>query len=205
MQSNSPLLPFIIKVILYLPLCYFAWYYFSNNTTVIASYLSEQLLTFFFPDLVLGIEQTGHNLEVIVKATLPAHEIPKGMSPELPISVNPLKYNFGLPLCIALTLASSDTFLKHLRNSVLCILLLLPIQVWGIYFDFLKSIFIQTPSHLIGNVTLQQWQIEAISISYQTGALILPAVAPIIIWLFLYRNFVVKFIPELSRIKLAEN
>ena len=203
MQSNS--LPFfIIKVILWLPPCYFAWYTFANYTTTIASYLSEQILTFFYPNLILGVEQTGHNLEIIVKATLPADEIPKGMVPELPIPVNPLKYNFGLPLCVALTLASPDTLLKHLRNGVFCFLLLLPIQIWGICFDFFKSIFIQTPSHLIGNMILQQWQLEVIGICYQTGVLVLPAVAPIIIWIVLYKNFVVHFVPELNKIKLTE-
>ena len=203
MQSNS--LPFfIIKVILWLAPCYFAWYTFANYTTIIASYVSEQILTFFFPNLILGVEQTGHNLEIIVKATLPADEIPQGMVPELPIPVNPLKYNFGLPLCVALTLASPDTLLKHLRNGVFCFLLLLPIQIWGICFDFLKSIFIQTPSHLIGNMILQQWQLEVIGICYQTGVLVLPAVAPIIIWIVLYKKFVIHFVPELNKIKSIE-
>lgn len=199
MRTNS--LPFfVIKVILWLPLCYFIWYFFANYTTAIAGYLSEKLLVFFFPDLILGVEQIGHNIEVIVKATMPANEIPKGMIPELPVPVNPLKYNFGLPLCIALTMASNDTLLKHVRNAVICFLLLLPIQVWGICFDFFKSLFIQTPRHLIGDMIVQQWQMEVIGISYQVGALVLPAVAPIIIWILLYKRFIVGFIPELSRV-----
>jgi hypothetical protein len=200
MQPSS-LTRFVIKVFLYLPLCYFVWYFFANQTTVIAGYLTEQVLKPFFPQLILGVEQVGHNLEVIVKATLPANEVPRGMVPEIPIPVNPLKYNFGLPLCVALILASPDSLLKHLRNCVISLLFLLPIQIWGICFDFLKSLFLQTPCHLIGNMTLSQWQLEVIGISYQAGSLVFPAVIPIIIWLLLYKAYVVTFIPEVSRVR----
>jgi hypothetical protein len=51
---------------------------------------------------------------------------------------------------------------------------------------------------------LQQWQLEVIGICYQTGVLVLPAVVPIIIWIVLYKNFVIHFVPELNKIKSTE-
>ncbi|MCK5830373.1 MAG: hypothetical protein KAH20_08725 [Methylococcales bacterium] len=153
-----------------------------------------------FNDLVLGIEQSGHNIEIIVKATIPQQDIPKGMVAELPYPINPLIYNFGMPLCLALILSSPNTSKRLGKNIALSIVLLLFVQTWGIYFDFLKSLFLQTPSHLIGHFVLQQWQLDVIAISYQIGALVLPPVTPLVIWMFLYKQFITQFIPVFYQI-----
>jgi hypothetical protein len=198
MQSKA-LTPFIFKVFLWLPFCYYFWYVSAPYSTIVTSYLTELLLKNTLGDLILGLEQTGHNIEVIVKATIAKGEVPKGMVAELPYPINPLQYHYGLPLCLALILSSSDSLLRKARNIVLSILLLLLVQLWGVYFDFLKSLFLQTPNHLIGNIILQNWQFDLIAICYQIGALVLPPVAPLIIWLFLYKNFVSQFIPAFNQ------
>jgi len=41
---------------------------------------------------------------------------------------------------------------------------------------------------------------DAVAIGYQMGALVFPAVTPIIIWLFLYRDFIVQFYPGLDKV-----
>lgn len=198
MQIN-PLTSFILKVFLWLPVCYWCWYSSAEFVSIIITYLTELVINFSFPDLIFGVEQIGHNLEILVKATVPTQDMRQGMVAELPIPINPLIYNFGLPLCIALILSSPGSLLKTLFNCALSFLLLLPVQLWGICFDFMKTIFLQTPSHLINNFTLQPWQLELIGISYQIGTLVLPSVAPVIIWLFLYRNFVAQFIPSFPK------
>lgn len=199
MQPSS-LSSFIIKVFLWLPICYCAWYFSAPYTIQMTSYLAELLIKNSFSNLVLGIEQTGHNIEIIVKATIPQQNIPKGMIAELPYPINPLIYNYGLPLCLALILSSPNNPIKLGRNIGLSIVLLLPVQLWGVYFDFLKSLFLQTPSHLIGHTIPEQWQLEMIGISYQIGALVLPPVAPLVIWLFLYKQFIIQFIPSLHQL-----
>lgn len=197
MQSNS-LSSFIVKIFLWLPLCYCIWYLSAPYSVSITNYLTEWLLKSYFADLVLGIEQTGYNLEVIVKATMPQQDIPKGMVAELPYPINPLIYNYGMPLCLALILSSPNSPKKLIKSIAICLVLLLLVQIWGIYFDFLKSVFLQTPSHLIGHTVLQQWQLEMIGISYQIGALVLPPVTPLVIWLFLYKQFIIQFIPAFA-------
>ena len=191
---------FIIKVFLFLPICYWVWYYSASHTIRVVAYLAELLLKTSYPKLISSIEQIGYHLDIVVNVTIPAGEVPKGMVAELPIPINPLIYNYGLPLCTALILSSPGSPLKASYNIFLSILLLLPIQLWGVCFEFMKVLFLQTPRHLIANIAIQPWQMSIIAIGYQMGALVLPAVTPIIIWLFLYRDFMIQLSPGLHKV-----
>ena len=145
----SPLLSFVIKIFLFLPLCYWGWYALAELATAVVVYWAEPLLQFLFPALIVGIEQIGYRVEVIAEVTVAAQNVPKGMVAELPIPVNPLKYSYGLPLALALILASPLNFAKTLRNVIISILVFLLIQVWGVCFESLKVLFLQTPYNLV--------------------------------------------------------
>jgi len=198
MQIN-PLTAFIIKVFLCLPLCYWGWYYFADLTTWIVISVAEPLLQSLFPELIIGIEQAGYLVEVIAEVTVPAQNLPRGMVAELPIPVNPLIYSYGLPLGLALTLASPFSFFRTLGAIFISLLLFLLIQVWGISFESTKVLFLQTPPELIGNMILPSWQRDCIALGYQFGVLILPVVTPIVIWVVFYQDFIVQFTPALFR------
>lgn len=195
----SPLLSFVIKIFLFLPLCYWGWYALAELATAVVVYWAEPLLQFLFPALIIGIEQIGYRVEVIAEVTIAAQNVPKGMVAELPIPVNPLKYSYGLPLALALILASPLNFAKTLRNVIISILVFLLIQVWGVCFESLKVLFLQTPVELLGNISPPSWQQGIIALGYQLGSLILPAVAPVIIWVWFYKDFIAGFAPALLR------
>ena len=198
LQTN-PLLSFVLKVFLFLPLCYWGWYSLAELATAIVVYWAEPLLQFLFPALITGIEQTGYLVEVIAAVTVPAQDMPQGMIAELPIPVNPLIYSYGLPLALALILASPINFSRTLTNILISILVFLLIQIWGVCFESLKVLFLQTPVELLGNIRLLSWQLDVIALGYQLGALILPAVTPVIIWVWFYRDFISRFTPALRR------
>lgn len=195
----SPLLSFVIKIFLFLPLCYWGWYALAELATAVVVYWAEPLLQFLFPMLIVGIEQIGYRVEVIAEVTVAAQNVPKGMVAEIPIPVNPLKYSYGLPLALALILASPLNFAKTLRNVIISILVFLLIQIWGVCFESLKVLFLQTPVELLGNIRLPSWQLSIIALGYQLGSLILPAVAPVIIWVWFYKDFIAGFAPALLR------
>lgn len=195
-MTTSSLAVFVIKIFLLLPVCYWAWYSSSEFIAWIAASVTEPLLKSFFPELIISIEQIGYQIEAAIKVTLQKQDVREGMVADMPILINPLKYNYGLPLCVSLILASPEKPMRVLRNTLFSIFLLLPVQIWGISFELMKVLFLQTPVRLIGNFTLPQWQLDGIAIGYQVGALVLPPVTPIIIWLFLYRNFVAQFISQ---------
>lgn len=195
----SPLLSFIIKVFLWLPVCYWGWYSLAEFSTLVVVNLTEPFLQYLFPRLISSIEQMGYTMEVIANVTVPAQNIPRGMVAELPIPVNPLIYSYGLPLTLALILASPFNFVKTLRNIFISILLFLLIQIWGVSFEASKVLFLQTPPELIGNASLRSWQLNIVALGYQFGSLILPAIAPILAWTLFYRDFIIRFVPVLHR------
>ena len=197
--QTSPLLFFVLKVFLFLPLCYWGWYSLAELTTALAVYCAEPLLQSLFPALIVGIEQTAYLVEVIAEVTVPAQDVPQGMVAELPIPVNPLIYSYGLPLALALILASPLNFARTLGSVIFSIVVFLLIQIWGICFESLKVLFLQTPVELLGQISIANWQLDMIALGYQLGTLILPAVTPIIIWVWFYRDFISRFTPALRR------
>ena len=201
----NPLLSFIMKVFLCLPACYWAWYALAEVTTLLVVYLTEPLLQLAFPKLIGSIEQVGHLVEVVANVTVAPQNVPRGMVAELPIPVNPLIYSYGLPLTLALILASPLIYIKTLRNILISIILFLLIQIWGVSFEALKVLFLQTPPKLIGNARLLSWQLDIIALGYQLGVLILPAVTPIIIWVLFYRDFIASYTPALRRQQISES
>ena len=188
-KANS-LLVFVIKVFILLPLCYWLWYSSAESSTFLAVYFSEPVLQSLFPGLIAGIEQNGYLVEVVANVTVPAQNVPRGMIAELPVPVNPLIYSYGLPLTLALILASPINHVKTGLNILISIFIFLLIQVWGISFESLKVLFLQTPPELLANNRLDPGQLDFIALGYQLGALILPAVTPIIIWVFCYQKYI---------------
>lgn len=69
-------------------------------------------------------------------------------------------------------------------------LLLVPFQAWGICFDLLKQAAVTAGPGVVAQTGLMPWQIEGVALGYQFGALILPAMAPIGLWLAFNRGFI---------------
>jgi len=197
-MPTSSLTFFILKVFLWLPVCYWIWHYTAYESTLVTAYLTEILLNTAFPLLITGIEQVNTHFDIIVNITLPAAQVPQGMVAELPISINPLIYSHGLPLGLSLILSSPFSPLKTAFNLTLYLFTSFPFQLFGICFEFMKTLFLQTPKELTNNTILAPWQLDSIAVSYQMGSLVLPTITPIIIWLFLYRDFIVQFVPSLQ-------
>ncbi len=202
---SNPLFVFICKVFFWLPICYWGWYSLAEFTTLLVVNITEPCLLFFFPKLIASIDQVGYLVEVVANVTVAAQNVPSGSVAELPIPVNPLIYSYGLPLALALILASPFNFVSTLRNILISLLVFLLIQVWGISFEATKVLFLQTPVELIGNTHLSSWQVDIIALGYQLGVLILPAVTPVVIWALSYREFIVRLIPTLPDKNQAPN
>lgn len=198
MQSR-PLLWFILKVFFWLPICYWVWFNASDFTTWVAADLIEKIFISNLPDQISGIEQQGYVLDVITKLSPPPQDVPAGKIGEIIFSVNTLNYNFGLPLCAALILSSPGNIILICRNILFSIIILLLIQLWGISFNILKTVFLEISPQLHYQLSLSQWHVDAIALGYQLGSLILPAVTPLVIWLALYRKFIVTIAPTLNR------
>lgn len=194
---RSKALPwFILKVFLWLPICYWVWFKGADFITWLVIDLIEQIFVSNFPSYISGIEQQGHTLDVITKLS-PPEEVSANRIGEIIFSINTLNYSFGLPLCAALIFSSPGSIFLKSRNILFSLVILLIVQIWGISFNILKILFLEIPPQLNFQVPLSQWHGDFIALGYQLGALILPAVTPLVIWLAFYRQFIASIAPAL--------
>ncbi len=195
----SALGKFIVKVLLLLPVCYWAWYNAAGFICWIAANLTEQLLVHRFTHLIAGIEPQGKLLDVVTQLTPPQYQH-RGNTGGIVFSVNPLNFNFGLPLCLALVIASPGSLLTLIRNILISTVILQVVQIWGIYFEILKTVFFDLSAYLEDKATPTKFHRDVIATGYQLGTLILPSATPLIIWLAFYRKFVISIAPALNKI-----
>ncbi len=137
-----------------------------------------------FADLVRGIEQSAA-IATFVTALRPGAMAPRGV---LTVDVDLLLYAFGMPLLAALTFAAHEARWK--RHLALGYVVLLPCVAWGALADFLKNVAITAGPAVAAQTGFSAWQREAIAFAFQFGSLILPAVAPAVLWVAMHGRFV---------------
>jgi hypothetical protein len=101
------------------------------------------------------------------------------------VEVDPARYAYGLPLFLALLLAARTPRLA-LKAAAGYAVLLVP-QTFSLSFSVLKQILVAGGSPAA--LAVAQWQMEAIALAYQFGSLLLPTLAPIVLWLCFDRAF----------------
>lgn len=144
-------------------------------------------------DWVRTVHKAPGLLEVDTRIAVSAPGNPPGRSKgELVAEVDPARYAYGLPLFLALLLASRS---RHLVRRLLAgyVLLLIP-QAFSLIFAILKQIVVAAGS--AAALGIAQWQMEGIALGYQFGSLLLPTVAPVVLWLWLERPFLASVMVE---------
>ncbi len=183
MRKRAPVVGFILRTLAWLPLCFAAWYFAAAHHAIIAGKLARVLVNLLETRLVETVERSGATL---VFATTIELRMAAGQSGALMAEVNPLIYTYGLALLAALMLAARADWWKLLAGAAA----LLPFQAWGIAFDFLSQVAITLGPEVAARSGISGWRVEAIALAYQAGALLLPALMPVLVWALLCRSFV---------------
>ncbi len=101
---------------------------------------------------------------------------------ELVFTINPLSYGYNIPLYTALVLASpAEDAIRALR-WLLGTLLLFAFQLFGVLTNVLKILLLDLQAETAAVLSMPGWSNELLVIAYQFGYLILPPVAPIVLW-----------------------
>jgi hypothetical protein len=179
----SPLARFVLVVLVWLPLTFAIWYFAAPLLLWPAALLVELVARTGFADIVRAVERSGAML-TFTTTLKPGQTIAGGV---VSVDVNMLLYAFGLPLFAALTLAAREP--KRVKWLLLGYACLLPAIAWGVLADFLKNVAITAPPQVVSQTGFSAWQREAIAFAFQFGSLILPAVAPAVVWVLTHRSF----------------
>jgi hypothetical protein len=193
---KHPIHRFLFKVLLWLPACFFLWYWLSGYWLAPIHWAMNTLFVKFLPSVISEIEGQGHLLEVVTRLNAPQGYAAGGI---LTFEIRPLVYAYSLPLYAALTLAAPAA--NHARKALylgLGLLALLPFIAWGTGFDILKHLAFTLGAETASYIDFSGGRKELIVWGYQFGYLILPGVVPLAIWIALHRQFLQQLAPTLG-------
>lgn len=190
MRADSDSLPrFVLRVVAWLPLTFAVWYLAAPLLVWPVALLAELVTRSAF-DWVKGVEQMGPLLTFITSLKPADAANPAGVTAVLSVESNVLLFSFGLPMLAALMLAAREP--RRVRMLLIGFVVLLPFQTFSVVADLLKNAVILAGPAVASQTHINPWQRELIAFCYQFGTLILPTVAPAIVWVLMHRRFLEK-------------
>lgn len=117
-----------------------------------------------------------------------------GSKDALGFVVNPLVFSYGLPLLFGLVMGSDVSWRRKAGILLIGYVVITGVQVWGVVFQSLKMLAFNFGSQTHQIVREVGVSDGVIALGYQLGTLILPALAPIFVWVLTNRGLVEQFV-----------
>ena len=193
MTRSASLLGFFVAAIIGYLVLTLVWMQVSAWTSYPVASLTHIVLGNAAPEWVRSVQKTPGHIEIDTRIAvdIPGGAAGKGRA-ELVVEADPAHYGYGLPLYLALLIAARSK--KILRKLLAGYLFLLLPQTFSLYFDILKQFIVAGGNP--ATLGIAQWQMEGIALGYQFGALLLPTLAPVVLWLWFERNFFASVIVD---------
>ncbi len=188
-MPSNPLYAFLLRTLIWLPLSFVFWYQAANLLSLPLTTISKFAIQQTAPDILTNVELGDHKLTFVTpfEAEVPAAQAQQGKGLII-VEINPLIYGYSFPLLIALLFAVEGLSVSWSKLFI-AYLGLLPFQAWGVCFEFLKTVAFDLGPTVATQVNFPQWAREGIALGYQFGALILPPVSTVVLWIAMNRNF----------------
>jgi hypothetical protein len=200
-MSAKPLHRFMLGVLVFFPLTFFVWYVTAAFHLAPVTLVSGQLLNLIVPDALMWLKLDGHTLVLASNFGRDASGVVLSPPPGedvLGFHLNPLIYSYGLPLVAALMLATPGE--GKWLNVLWGVLLMLPVEVFSMVFSVLKTLMFDVGTAFQTQQGISQTGADAVALGYQVGTLLLPMIAPLIIWMALNRQFIIQLAPQLEQV-----
>ena len=117
-----------------------------------------------------------------------------GTTEALGFIVNPLVFSYGLPLLFGLVMGSDVSWKRKLGIMVVGYAVITLVQIWGVVFQSLKMLSFNFGEQTHAIILSHGITDTTIALGYQLGTLILPALAPIFVWVLTNRPLVEQFV-----------
>lgn len=203
MRRPAPLTAFFGLAVIWLVVLTALWVPVSGWTSYPAAALSHMALDVGAKQWVREVQKSPDHFEVHTSIVVPVHAGGVQGSGEIIVETDAAHYAYGLPLLLALLFASRSRRLVA-RALFGYALLLLP-QAFSLTLHVLKEIVIAAPGGAT-QLGIARWQLETIVLGYQLGTLLLPTLAPVVVWLWLDRSFFASVLLDgWMRRRVAEN
>jgi hypothetical protein len=202
--SSSPLPRFFAIAAVALIALTLAWRPVAGTLAAPAAWLAATTMRTLFPDWVRSAKGGAGRLEVETRLTVKptpqqmadakraGQAIPEGAVAEVVLETDPSLPGYGLPILLALLLAARGK--RLILRALLGAACLVPFQAYCLVTELLKQAAIT--SGAAAQTGFSALQINLIAYAYQLGALLVPTLAPILIWVWLDRAFFAAVVIE---------
>ncbi len=199
MRRAASLKAFVIGLFIGVVLLTLAWTRVSPWTSYPIGMVAGAVLEHAAPGWVRESRLAPGRLEVDTSVAIATPQT--GNQPvEITLESDPGRYAYGLPIFLALLLAARGP--GRTVRALAGYALLLPLQAFSLCMQLLMQLLL-TAQFDVRTLRVAQWQMEALVYGYQLGSLVVPTLAPIVIWLWLDRAFVNEVVIGAWRRSLA--
>jgi hypothetical protein len=158
------------------------WYYLSVFHGAPVRVVSGEILSAILGDSFYNIIPNPDRRFLFQVQTQLMFTFPDGSREALGFIVNPLVFGYGLPMLFGLVMASGIGLLRKLVTLLVGYVVVALVQVWGVVWQSLKTLSFNFGPEIQQVVADAGISENAIALAYQMGVLILPALAPVVIW-----------------------
>jgi hypothetical protein len=170
------------------------WFYLSAFHGTPARMAAEAILQYVLgSDFSRIVVEPNQNFLFQVETNIP-FTFRDGTTEALGFVVNPLVYTYGLPLLFGLVMGSDVSWLRKFVIMLIGYAVITLVQVWGVVWVSLKMLAFNFGAQSHAVVESHGITDGAIALGYQLGTLILPALAPIFVWVLSNRPLVEQFV-----------
>jgi hypothetical protein len=180
---------FLFLVAAWLVLTFFLWWLATPILAWPVAILSQLVTQVGFGDLVHSVEQNGEMITFVTSLKPVGAVFAAGTKAVLEVQSNTRLFSFGLPLLAALILAAREP--HPLRKLAIGYAVLVPLQTFSVVADFLHNL--TGEPGIASQLGFNALQRELLAFSYQFATLILPTVAPAVVWVLMHRRFLESF------------
>jgi len=193
-KEELKLSEFLLLSALWMLLGFMLWYYLSAFHGIPARLVSEAIL-----HKILGsdfhqiiVEPNQHFLYLV--ETRIRFTFPDETTHALGFIINPLIFSYGLPLLFGLVMGSNVSGRRKLGIMLIGYVVITLVQIWGVVWQSLKVLAFNFGEQTHAIVQAHGISDTAIALAYQLGTLILPALAPVFVWVLTNRALVEHFV-----------
>lgn len=170
------------------------WYFLSTFHVVPARLAAEAILgQLLGDDFRQIVAEPSQRFLYQVETNIP-FTFRDGTTEALGFLINPLIFSYGLPLLFGLVMGSNAGWRRKLVILVTGYVVITAVQIWGVVWESLKLLAFNFGDATQAVVQDHGLSATTIALCYQLGTLILPALAPIFVWVLGNRRLVEQLV-----------
>jgi hypothetical protein len=186
-KNNADVLFFLGRVLLWMPVSFALWYFVVPGILLLTATIVDWILTTFAGHAIEAIKPNGRTIQVLSQF--------EGYN----FNIQAMSYAYSFPFFLALVLASPDTILGKIKKYAVAIIPLFLIVIWGVGFDAISVLAFRSSTEVAQQLNTTPTIRLILSLGYQMGKLIIPPLVPVVLWLYLYRDYAHKLVPKLVK------